>query len=339
MPIMRMIGRWRAFTLIELLVVIAIIAILIGLLLACRPEGSRGRRPQTCSNNLKQIGVGLHNYHGVYNQFPGCLRACQAGYGTGDDVITSCCPIIEQDNIYNLGSMRANPNTNPAAGRLLGELRGHADPRRPTPSSRSCARRTPTNSPTPLRGPTAGSWGTTRTTTRCSGTPTGAGWANGDGGLTQSVAGITGRHSPDTIGYGERYAQRCTGNGGNGNGCLWAHGEWNPRWERRLRTRGPNRGPGAKFQVQPSPYPASDLARRSDATPAESAALRRHERPAHGRQHPLPDRRGSARPPGGTPARPPGAKSLGSATGSRPRTCRWRNVQGPRWALHASFIA
>jgi prepilin-type processing-associated H-X9-DG protein len=55
----------------------------------------------------------------------------------------------------------------------------------------------------------------------------------------------------NTIGIAEKYAQRCTGNGSNGNGTLWAHGEWNPWWEPRFNTWA-NRGPSSKFQVQPT---------------------------------------------------------------------------------------
>ena len=64
--------RRRAFTLIELLVVIAIItAVLIALLLARRAEAAReaARRAQ-CVNNLKQIGLALHNYHSTNDCFP-----------------------------------------------------------------------------------------------------------------------------------------------------------------------------------------------------------------------------------------------------------------------------
>ncbi|MEI8383433.1 MAG: DUF1559 domain-containing protein [Planctomycetota bacterium] len=93
-------GRWRGFTLIELLVVIAIIAVLIALLLPAVQQAREAARRTQCKNNLKQMGLALHNYHDVFNKFPIGSNNTQAG-GWGVSLWVGVLPYVDEAPMYN----------------------------------------------------------------------------------------------------------------------------------------------------------------------------------------------------------------------------------------------
>ena len=113
MPDSRFSQNRRGFTLIELLVVIAIIAVLISLLLPAVQSAREAARRAQCTNNLKQLGIALHNYHSSQNCFPvGFLypRAGQAAPGIPVlhyrwSVLAQMSPFLEQSNVYNALNM------------------------------------------------------------------------------------------------------------------------------------------------------------------------------------------------------------------------------------------
>lgn len=77
-------NRRAGFTLIELLVVIAIIAVLIALLLPAVQQAREAARRSQCKNNLKQLGLSLHNYHDTHRVFPpGAVSTITTMTGSG----------------------------------------------------------------------------------------------------------------------------------------------------------------------------------------------------------------------------------------------------------------
>ena len=98
---MKRTSRW-AFTLVELLVVIAIIGVLVALLLPAVQSAREAARRMQCTNNLKQIGLAMHNYHGANNTFPsGSMIGRPGAWSWGPAWGVSILPYAEQTVLFD----------------------------------------------------------------------------------------------------------------------------------------------------------------------------------------------------------------------------------------------
>ncbi len=103
----------QGFTLVELLVVIAIIGVMVGLLLPAVQAAREAARRMSCSNNLKQIGLAMHNYESTYKSIPPALQGAdrRLGHPSGEDddgfgFLVALLPFVEQQGLYDF--MRPN---------------------------------------------------------------------------------------------------------------------------------------------------------------------------------------------------------------------------------------
>jgi prepilin-type N-terminal cleavage/methylation domain-containing protein/prepilin-type processing-associated H-X9-DG protein len=117
----RALSKLGGFTLVELLVVIAIIGILISLLLPAVQSARESARRSQCQNNLRQLGLALHNFHSVHGVFP-ASGWTTAGPGNPDGKFVGWRPLtlpyIEQESLQELYKFDLNwwEGTNPTAG-------------------------------------------------------------------------------------------------------------------------------------------------------------------------------------------------------------------------------
>jgi len=236
-------SRSRAFTLIELLVVIAIIAILIGLLLPAVQKVREAAARMKCSNNMKQIGVGLHNYHSSQGKFPPMARYTPASGSRPEErsnLWISLLPYIEQDNVYKL-----SPGPSPRAPSVdSGDPNSLANKTINMYLCPSDGSNQPTQTWT--QGWVVGNYVANHDAFH---NPTDVGWMSAwDSGQASYQASLE-KSYPDgtssTLGITEAYA-RC-----GSTGTLWAHESVNPDWHAMFNDWSA-RGAASKFQVMPT---------------------------------------------------------------------------------------
>ncbi|MGE0761120.1 MAG: DUF1559 domain-containing protein [Pirellulaceae bacterium] len=119
------------FTLVELLVVIAIIGVLVSLLLPAVQSAREAARRMQCSNNMKQLGLALHNYENTYKQYPAagrgygmCPGLPENGQVKNSNGLVSLLPYLELQNIYDKFNHSQSFSRHTGAGRSTGSLVG-----------------------------------------------------------------------------------------------------------------------------------------------------------------------------------------------------------------------
>jgi prepilin-type N-terminal cleavage/methylation domain-containing protein len=242
--------RLRGFTLVELLVVIAIIGILVALLLPAVQAAREAARRSQCQNNLKQIGIGLHNHQSAYKRLPPMSRYDPTRTGglpsqeqaEKGNLWIYLLPFIEQDNVYKMSSLPSprnpsidDPSTAPLA---LGSR---------TIQTYLCPS-DPTNEPVAqwTNGWVVGNYAANHDAfhnPNDGGTM--SGWDQGKNSYTAKLGGSHPDGTSNTIGVAEAYGH-C-----QGVGTLWAHETVTPDWHAMFNDWNA-RGVNSKFQMRPT---------------------------------------------------------------------------------------